>query len=130
MPTNDRLALQGPPMTSPRPELWRVTDRRTFRALREQGHRARRGPLVVTFLAPAPGEDIPPRAAFAVGRTVGGAVQRNRIRRRLRAALRELRSTGRLPSGTYLVGGQSELADLPWADLVELLDVTITEARS
>jgi ribonuclease P protein component len=126
MPT----ALQGPPVTSSRPELWRVTDRRTFQALRERGRRARRGPLVVTWLAPAPGEDTPPRAAFALGRNLGGAVLRNRIRRRLRAALRELQSEGRLPAGTYLVGGRAELADLPWADLVELLEATIAEARS
>ena len=68
--------------------------------------------------------------AFAVGRTVGGAVLRNRIRRRLRAALRELRADGRLPAGTYLVGGQAELAHLPWSALVEQLDATCTEARS
>ena len=126
MPT----ALQGPLVASPRPELWRVTDRRTFPALRERGRRARRGPLVVTWLAPSPGADIPPRAAFALGRSLGGAVLRNRIRRRLRAALRELQSDGRLPAGTYLLGGRAELADLPWADLVELLEATIAEARS
>ena len=126
MPTD----LQGPLVASPRPELWRVTDRRTFQALRERGSRARRGPLVVTWLAPAPGEDTPPRAAFALNRSVGGAVRRNRIRRRLRAALRELHVEGRLPAGTYLLGGRSELADLPWPALVELVESTITEARS
>jgi ribonuclease P protein component len=31
----------------------------------------------------------PPRVAFAVGRTVGNAVVRNRVRRRMRAAVRE-----------------------------------------
>lgn len=117
-------------MAPARPELWRVTDRQTFRALRERGRRARRGPLVLTWLAPGPGEDAPPRVAFAIGRAVGGAVRRNRIRRRLRAALRELQADGRLPAGTYLVGGRAELADLPWSELVELVDATITEARS
>jgi ribonuclease P protein component len=126
MPT----ALQGQPLAPPRAELWRVTDRRTFHALRERGHRARRGPITVTWLPPAPGEDTPPRVAFAVGRTIGGAVLRNRIRRRLRAALRELRADGRLPAGTYLVGGQAELAHLPWSTLVEQLEATCREARS
>ena len=127
MPT----ALQGPPVAPPRAELWRVTDRRTFRALREEGRRARRGPITVTWLPPSPDrEGAPPRAAFAVGRTVGGAVLRNRIRRRLRAALRELRTSDRLPAGTYLVGGSAALAELPWSDLVEQLDATCTEARS
>ena len=55
---------------------------------------------------------------------------RNRIRRRLRAALRELQAGGRLPGGTYLLGGSAALVDLPWPALMELLDATITEARS
>ena len=127
MPT----ALQGPPVAPARAQLWRVTDRRTFRALREGGRSARRGPITVTWLPPAAGaEDVPPRVAFAVGRAVGGAVVRNRIRRRLRAALRELRAADRLPGGTYLVGGQAELAHLPWPALLEQLDATCTEARS
>jgi ribonuclease P protein component len=126
MPT----ALQGPPVDAARPELWRITDRRTFQALRQHGRRARRGPLTVTWMAPAPGSTAPPRAGFAVGRTVGGAVVRNRIRRRLRAALRELQAQGRLPTGTYLVGGRAELAELPWRELVDLLDAAIREARS
>ena len=131
MPTNDHLALQGPSVAPARAGLWRVTDRRTFQALREEGRRARRGAITVTWLPPPPGtEDAPPRVAFAVSRSLGGAVLRNRIRRRLRAALRELRASGRLPGGTYLVGGQAELARLPWAALVEQLDATCTEARS
>jgi ribonuclease P protein component len=118
-------------MAPPRTELWRVTDRRTFHTLREQGRRARRGPITVTWLPPSPGDaDTPPRVAFAINRTTGGAVLRNRIRRRLRAALRELRASGRLPAGTYLVGGQAELAHLPWSALVEQLDGTCSEARS
>jgi len=126
MPT----ALQGPPVAAPRPQLWRITDRRTFLALRRQGRRARRGPLAVTWLAPTPGDVTPPRAAFAVGRSAGGAVLRNRVRRRLRAALRELLAAGRLPDGAYLLSGGPELARLPWSELVELLEATIAEARS
>ena len=97
---------------------------------RGAARRARRGPITVTWLPPSPLEDTPPRVAFSIGRTVGGAVLRNRIRRRLRAALRELRAAGRLPAGTYLVGGQPELAHLPWSALVEQLDAVCTEARS
>jgi len=123
-------ALQGPPVASPRPEVWRITDRRTFQALRREGRRARRGPLTVTWLAPDGGDTNPPRAGFALGRSVGGAVVRNRVRRRLRAALRELQAAGRLPAGAYLLGGTAELAELPWAVVVDLVEATITEARS
>jgi ribonuclease P protein component len=50
----------------------------------------------------APG---PPRVAFAIGRRVGKAVVRNRVRRRLRHVLAELErsSAPGLPGGSYLV---------------------------
>jgi ribonuclease P protein component len=121
--------VEDRPVAAPRPELWRITDRRSFDALRRSRSRARRGPVAVTWLAPTD-EGTPPRAGFTVPRTVGGAVLRNRIRRRLRAALRELQRDGRLPAGTYLVAGQASVAELPWPELVALLDATLAEARS
>lgn len=72
----------------------------------------------------------PPRVAFAIGRPVGGAVTRNRIRRRLQAALRELQTAGRLPPGDYLMGGRVEVASLPWTDLVATLDQAVEAACS
>lgn len=45
--------------------------------------------------------DAPSMAGFAVSRTVGGAVIRNRVKRRLRAISAELLPT--LPAGTHLV---------------------------
>jgi len=123
-------ALQGPPVASPRPGLWRITDRRTFHSLRRGGRRARRGPLTVTWCPAPDGDDRPPRAGFAVARSAGSAVRRNRIRRRLRAALRELQADGRLPGGAYLLGAQAEVADLPWPALVELVAATVDEACS
>jgi ribonuclease P protein component len=126
MPT----AVQGSPVDVARPQLWRITDRASFAALRREGRRARRGPLTVTWLAPAPGAPVtPPRAGFAVGKSIGGAVLRNRVRRRLRAALRQLAGEGRLAPGTYLIGGGAALATLPWVELVELVSVTIAEAQ-
>jgi len=115
-------------MAPPRPELWRISDRASFDALRRDGRRARRGPISVTWLAAAD-PALPPRAGFAVGRA-GGAVARNRVRRRLRAALRELGRTGRLPSGTYLVGGGAAVAELPWTDLVATLADAVAAASS
>src|SRR5947209_4495366 len=58
--------------------IWRIRDRATFRELRVNGRRARRGPLTVTFVVRA--TDDPPQVAFAVGRKVGGAVVRNKLR--------------------------------------------------
>jgi ribonuclease P protein component len=51
--------------------------------------------------------------AFAVGRAVGSAVTRNKLRRRLRALLTEQP----LPPGLYLFGASPSAAALSFADL-------------
>jgi ribonuclease P protein component len=113
-----------------RPELWRIGDRATFQALRSV-RRTRRGPLSVTHLAPAPDAPAtPPRAAFAIGKATGGAVVRNRIRRRLRAGLRDLQRRDALPAGAYLLGGTAELARLPWPALLADLEAAVAAATA
>ena len=124
MPT----AVHGSTVAASRPQLWRVTDRASFQALRRRGRRVRRGPVTVTYLAPdEQSSALPPRVAFAVGKATGGAVVRNRVRRRLRAALRELMVAGRLPSGTYLLGATAVVAQTPWSELLSSLSATIDE---
>lgn len=61
--------------------------------------------------------DGPPvaRVAYAVGRRVGGAVERNRLRRRLRAVVAEL--SGVLSPGAYLVSAGGEAARLGHEEL-------------
>ena len=121
-------AVDDPPVSSARPQLWRITDRRSFDELRRRGRRARRGCVTVTFVPPAPDAAVaPPRAGFAVGRRVGGAVVRNRVRRRLRAGLRQLVAGGALPPGTYLVGATAEAAKLAWPALVTQLTEAVAE---
>lgn len=123
------LAVDGPPTAAARPGLWRITDRRRFDDLRRRGRRSRRGCVSVTFVPPAPAEATdPPRAGFSVGRQVGGAVVRNRVRRRLRAALRQLQADGALPAGTYLLGATAEAAHAPWAQLVAEVGAAVGEA--
>jgi ribonuclease P protein component len=77
--------------------VWRVRDRATFASLRRDGVRRRVGPISVTRLDDGA---EPPRVAYAIGRPVGGAVERNRLRRRLRAVV----AGAELAPGTYLVG--------------------------
>jgi hypothetical protein len=75
---------QGPPPEGPsRPDglTWRIRDRSTFTAL-GAAPRRRSGALSVSYL-PGSDEASPPRVAFAIGKRVGGAVVRNRVRRRL-----------------------------------------------
>ena len=57
---------------------------------------------------------VPPRVAYAVGRSAGKAAQRNRIRRRLRALTRAYAME--LMPGWYLVGADPRLADAPFAE--------------
>ncbi|MEO5745197.1 MAG: ribonuclease P protein component [Terracoccus sp.] len=116
---------------SSRPRLWRISERRTFAELRTTGRRCRRGPLTVTWLPLAAGAPVdPPRVALAIGRSAGSAVVRNRIRRRLRAGLRELQLGHRLPPGAYLLSGGAALAQLPWVELVAALDSAVAGASS
>ncbi len=57
----------------------------------------------------------PPRVGFVVGRKVGGAVRRNRARRRLREALREVP----LEQGSdYVIVASASVADAPFASLI------------
>lgn len=111
---------QGPPPPGPSPAgglIWRIRDRETFLALRRSRRRVRRGPVTVTFVpsdTPAP-----PRVAYAVSRGVGRAVERNRLRRRLRAVVFEARE--HLAPGAYLVGATGGAAALSSGELREIV---------
>jgi ribonuclease P protein component len=58
------------------------------------------------------------RVAYAVGRRVGPAVVRNRVRRRLRAAVRELGcSEPGLAEGAYLISVRPDAVDRTYREL-------------
>jgi ribonuclease P protein component len=68
----------------------------------------------MTFLPGDP--SIPPRVAYAIGKRVGPAVVRNRVRRRLRAAALAHRDELR-PGGAYLFGAAPAAASAPFAEI-------------
>lgn len=68
----------------------------------------------MTFLPGDP--SLPPRVAYAVGKRVGPAVVRNRVRRRLRAATLAHRAEMQ-PGGAYLFGAAPAAATAPFAEI-------------
>lgn len=108
---------------SGRPAL--VRGRKTFQALARSSRRATSGPVTVHFL-PADGEDEAVRVAYAVGRRIGGAVVRNRWRRRLRAVAAQASSD--LRPGAYLVGVGPEVERLCFDELRERVGETMRRA--
>jgi ribonuclease P protein component len=87
------------------------------------GARAGR-PLVSGHLLCRPGHDEPARVGFVVSKAVGGAVVRNRVRRRLRHLARGY--LGSLPEGSLLVvRADPRAATARQADLAAELDLVI-----
>ena len=115
-------AAGGNSTSGPRPDspsdarraakLHRVHDRDTHLRLR-RARRVRRGPLTLACIEEPDGGA--PRVAFAIGRQVGGAVHRNRARRRLRAVLTEL--SAELSGRAWLVGASPDVLDAEYAGL-------------
>jgi ribonuclease P protein component len=100
-----------------------------YRSTVRRGVRVGR-PLVVVHLIPATGgPDSPVRVGFVVGRSVGGAVVRNAVRRRLRHLLRD--RLERLPAGSQVViRAQPEAASVPGRTLSRDLDDALDHALS
>lgn len=84
----------------------RLTDPDLFRAASRRGRRAGTRTVVAHLLLPAERQVCvmsgePPRVGFVVSKAVGTAVVRNRVKRRLRHAMRDRTTT--LPDGGVLV---------------------------
>lgn len=58
---------------------------------------------------------------------MGGAVARNRARRRARAALEQLEAE--LPSGTYLFGADARVLTMPFPELVAAMAALARDAE-
>jgi len=88
---------------------------------------SRRGPLRVSYRAAPCGR----RVVFAVPKSVGTAVVRNRARRRVREALRELARDGTvvLADGEYRIVVRSSLERLPPAELRAALGEMLGDVR-
>lgn len=113
--------------------IGRIHERREFERLSRHGRRARTETLWCRYLDEPQAE--PPRIAFAIGRAVGPAVVRNRLRRRLRALAAEHARADAvvplLPHGSLLIGARPAAAERSFEELgVELTTMLRTVRRS
>jgi ribonuclease P protein component len=91
------------------------------RRVRRVGTRHRSGGIVVFAAA---GESGPPRVAFVAGRSVGNAVRRNRVKRRLREAIRRVS----VPAGfDYVVVATATAVDAPFDEMVTWARIALAE---
>ena len=72
---------------------------------------------MLTRVPPTAVSDAPPRVAFAIGRKLGPAVARNRLRRRLRAIFATAAGEGRVPPGAYLAIARPEAMSATFSQL-------------
>ncbi len=103
-----------------------LKERRDFLRVR-QGQRAR-FPSLVLEAAPTP-DGVPAENTIRVGYTctkrLGNAVRRNRIKRRLRAAARDVLSRMGQPGNDYVIIGKVETADLSFTQIVTDLEKAV-----
>ena len=105
----------------------RIRDRRTFLRLQRDGVRVRSRSLWCTHLSDP--SETPPRVAFAVGRAVGPATVRNRLRRRLRALIDQAARSGAIPTGLLLVGAFPSAVELTFDQLRDEMSTLLDRLR-
>jgi len=96
-----------------------ISDRSTIARLWSQGRTVRSADLRVRYLDAQRG--VSPQVAYAISRKVGTAVVRNRIRRRLKAALYELRDEAESAFGPAMIIVYPSAAQRSYGELCQQL---------
>jgi ribonuclease P protein component len=101
--------------------IGRIRQREVFSRLSKEGTYVRSSGLWCSMMIDPTLSS--PHIGYAIGRSVGGAVQRNRVKRQLRAlfAARE----AQLEPGWYLVGVQRSLAGASFEGLSQAVDALL-----
>ena len=75
-------------------------------------------------------DDGPVRIGFTVSKKVGTAVERNRVRRRLREIVRLSPAARLRPGHDYVLVGRRAALDLPFARMIEEFDRTLRRVHA
>ena len=100
------------------PKSRRLLKHADFQRVYQAGRRQFTGNMTVFFLRREAAPAGEPRVGLTVGKVLGGAVERNRIKRRMREAVRLSRSTCNGPVDIVFNPRKSVLA-LPFTELVK-----------
>ncbi|OBQ77491.1 ribonuclease P protein component [Mesorhizobium sp. WSM3873] len=92
----------------------RLLKRADFMAVR--GGEKRRGRLFLVEVLDR-GDDCAPRVGYTVTNKVGNAVVRNRVRRRLREAVRTHAADDMAPGSDYVIVGREDVLAIPFGQL-------------
>ena len=104
----------------------RLKKRAEFLAVR--GGQKRRGPLFLLEVLDR-GDEASPRLGLTVTKKAGNAVQRNRIRRRLREAVRRHAAADMAPGNDYVIVGRSELLSAGFDEIKAELSARLRRRR-
>lgn len=94
-----------------------------FRRVLAKGQRCRRGGLTVVS-SPGPGRET--RIGLVVGRSVGNAVHRNRVKRRLRSAFKDIQWEQGMD---YVIMADRQVGEVPFPVLSDWLDRAVRGRR-
>jgi ribonuclease P protein component len=107
------------------PRAHRLRSNQGFKQVYARG-RSYTHPMLVLYVRPTRG--VESRIGFSIGKKLGGAVQRNRIKRRLREVCRA--RLDRLPSGFDAVFvGRSALKTAAFSEIRVAVDALLKRAR-
>lgn len=95
------------------PQMGRAEFQLAYRTGRRHGT-----PVATVYVLPGKSSEL--RVAIPVGRRVGTAVARNRVRRRLRAAFQRVRQEA-VSGGDIIIVARSAAASAPFASLVDTI---------
>lgn len=105
--------------------LQRLRSARDFRRVREGG-RSWANPLLV--LGALPNRSVPTRCGFVVSKAQGNAVERNRLKRRVREAVR-LIYQHIVPGWDVVFVVRKGVATAPWPQLQQAVQTVLLQAK-